>query len=565
MAIDLLDTSKAIELAPRVWWVGARGPTDKILHHTYLLEQGDHSLLVDPGSALTSEEVIRKVDSVIGLANVRWLICSHPDPDVIGMLPALLVHGLHREARIVTHRRNEALIVHCGTQLPFWRIEDNDWRLQLENRSIQFVFTPYLHSAGSFATFDETSGTLFSSDILSGVGEDESLFASSTEYFETIKTFHEQYMPNREILAHAVQRLRELPAKRIAPQHGQVIPEPLIEPLLARLEKLECGIYLLARDDPGLAFLLAANRTLHDVVDTLVRGQHFSGIATHLAGLARHSLGATYLELWAPADDVVLRFDQSDAYVGRPEIPPEDVARVLDSGVTVQGRRLILALTSTRMAPSRIEGALVLGFDESRVLNEPTAAVIKEIIGLVEVGLEREVLLRTADLERVAWQTRAIHDNLTGLYNRVSLDELVQHRLSVDDGHPSPQVAVLMIDVDHFKVINDTRGHLLGDQVLQAVARAITHSVRPDDLVFRFGGEEFLVMLSGVDAMVAMLAADRIRTHVSGLADTVPSVTVSVGVALRHPHEGYEALIARADDALYRAKLKGRNRVETML
>ncbi len=561
----LRDTSEAIELAPRVWWVGARGPSNKVHHHAYLLEQGDQSVLVDPGSALTSHEVIRKIDSVVGLANVRWLVCSHADLDVIGALPALVAHGLHRDAHIVTHQRNELLIVHSGTPLPFWRVEDHDWRLALEDRELQFIFTPYLHSAGSFATFDEPSGTLFSSDILGGLEEDESLFASSLDYFDTIRSFHEQYMPSREILAHAISKLRGLAMQRVAPQHGQVIPGHLITPLLDLLEKLECGIYLLARDEPGLAFLLAANRTLHDVVDTLVKEQHFSGIATHLAGLAGHSLGAAYLELWATADDVVLRFDQSDAYVGHAEQPPTDVALVLAGADPGQGRRLILPLSSSGAGPGQIDGAIVLGFDEARELNEPTMAVINQIIGLVEVGLEREVLLRTTDLERVAWHTRAIHDNLTGLYNRVSLEDLLLHRLAIDDVHSPSQIAVLMVDVDHFKVINDTLGHLQGDQVLQAVARAITHSVRPEDLVFRFGGEEFLVMLSGVDAPVAILAADRIRAHVSDLADVLPSVTVSIGVTLRHPHEGHETLIARADDALYRAKLKGRDRVETML
>ncbi|MHB1208890.1 MAG: diguanylate cyclase [Acidimicrobiales bacterium] len=565
MVSGLLDASGAIELAPRVWWVGARRPDNTVLYHSYLLEQGEQSVLIDPGSALTSDDMIRKINSVIGLGNVRWLICSHAEPDVIGALPSLVANGLHRHAAIVTHERSETLIVHGGLPLEYWRIEDHDWRLELEDLALRFVFTPYLHSAGSFVSFEETSGTLFSSDILGGRDEVESLFATSLAYFDSVRTFHEQYMPSREILAHAVQKLRELPVQRVAPRRGQVVPSSLVEPLFNMLEKLECGIHLLARDEPGLAFLLAANQTLHDVVDTLVREQHFSGIATHLAGLASHSLGAEYLELWAATDNVTLRFDRSDAYGGRAEEPTPDVALVLSGAAPVQGRRLILPLSSPSARPGQVDGAIVLGFDEPRVLNEPTMAVITQIIGLVEVGLEREVLLRTTDLERATWHTKAIHDTLTGLYNRVSLEDLMQHHLKLDDGHTPSQVAVLMIDVDHFKAINDTLGHLRGDQVLRAVAQAITQSVRPEDLVFRFGGEEFLVLLTGVDVSVAMLAADRIRTHVGELVTAVPSVTVSVGVALRHPRECYEALIARADDALYRAKLKGRNRVETML
>jgi diguanylate cyclase (GGDEF)-like protein len=555
-----INISEAVEIAPRVWWVSTLLVGDKFQCHVYLIEQGDQSVLIDPGSALTAEEVIRKVDSVIGLENVRWLVCSHQDPDIIGALPALVARGLHPEAAIVTHWRDEDMIRDSGTPLTYWRIEEHDWRLALEDRTLQFVRTPYLHFADAFVTFDEMSGTLFSSDLFGGFTDDRSLFATSVAYFDSIRAFHEHYMPSREILAHALEQLRELPIRRIAPQHGQVIPEDLVAPIMDLLEKLECGIYLLAREDPGLAFLLAANRAIHDVVDALVREEQFSAVTAQLAELAQQSLGAQYLELWAATGETLLQFEQGDGFAGHRADPPADVQGVLRGEPAPDSARLILALTSP--ASNQIDGAVVLGFRERPNLGKPAIAVVGQIAGLVEVGLEREVLRRSADLERAAWHERAIHDTLTGLYNRVLLSDSARRMFALDDRNETAQVAALMIDIDLFKRVNDTYGHPTGDRVLQHVAQAITQSVRPSDLVFRFGGEEFLVLLPDVDEATAIAAAERIRTNVAHPAEECPDVTVSVGVAHRHEGEDHEDLVARADLALYQAKSNGRNRVE---
>jgi diguanylate cyclase (GGDEF)-like protein len=555
-----INISEAVEIAPRVWWVSTLLVGDKFQCHVYLIEQGDQSVLIDPGSALTAEEVIRKVDSVIGLENVRWLVCSHQDPDIIGALPALVARGLHPEAAIVTHWRDEDMIRDSGTPLTYWRIEEHDWRLALEDRTLQFVRTPYLHFADAFVTFDEMSGTLFSSDLFGGFTDDRSLFATSVAYFDSIRAFHEHYMPSREILAHALEQLRELPIRRIAPQHGQVIPEDLVAPIMDLLEKLECGIYLLAREDPGLAFLLAANRAIHDVVDALVREEQFSAVTAQLAELAQQSLGAQYLELWAATGETLLQFEQGDGFAGHRADPPADVQGVLRGEPAPDSARLILALTSP--ASNQIDGAVVLGFRERPNLGKPAIAVVGQIAGLVEVGLEREVLRRSADLERAAWHERAIHDTLTGLYNRVLLSDSARRMFALDDRNETAQVAALMIDIDLFKRVNDTYGHPTGDRVLQHVAQAITQSVRPSDLVFRFGGEEFLVLLPDVDEATAIAAAERIRTRVAHPSEECPDVTVSVGVAHRHEGEDHEDLVARADLALYQAKSNGRNRVE---
>jgi len=555
----VVDTSEAIQLAPRIWWVGSMIPDDRFQCHAYLIEQGDQSVLIDPGSALIADEIIRKIESITPLSNVRWLVCSHADPDIIGALPALVARGLHPEAHIATFWRDEALIIHSGTPLPFWRIEDHDWRLPLEDRTLKFILTPYLHFAGAFCTYDATSETLFSSDLFGGFTLDPSLFASSIDYFDAIRAFHEHYMPSREILTHALEKLRRLPMKRIAPQHGQVIPEHLIAPIMDNLEALECGIYMMARNDPGLRFLLNANHVVQGVVDMLIRSTRFSEVVEHLSTMSSEILHTDYLELWATRDDLVIQFDHTDGFRGHPATQPPDVQRVLNGAAASGDSRFLMPITSP--SSGEVTGAVVLGFAKATTLDTPTIAVLSQLGSLVEVGLEREMITRSAQSERAAWHSRAMHDSLTGLLNRTSLVDTFRELFGIDESGAQPPMAALMIDIDNFKMVNDNHGHVIGDQVLQHVARSIATSIRPSDLAFRYGGEEFLLLLTDIDLHAAITAAERIRSRTSLTPEGLPPVTLSVGVALRREDEDPSTLIARSDGALYTAKRRGRNQI----
>ena len=132
---------------------------------------------------------------------------------------------------------------------------------------------------------------------------------------------------------------------------------------------------------------------------------------------------------------------------------------------------------------------------------------------------------------------------------------------AVDDRTLRPTVAVLMIDLDYFKKVNDDFGHSAGDSVFEHVAQSILEGSRRGDIVVRYGGEEFVVVLSGVDLTIAQSVAERIRETVAKQGDGRPSVTASVGVAMRNQGEPFEELMERADKAMYLAKAAGRDRV----
>jgi diguanylate cyclase (GGDEF)-like protein len=166
-------------------------------------------------------------------------------------------------------------------------------------------------------------------------------------------------------------------------------------------------------------------------------------------------------------------------------------------------------------------------------------------------------------------QERATTDELTGALTRRALIEAAPRVLqrAERDGRP---MAAMMIDIDHFKAINDRHGHATGDAVLQAVAAALRQQLRPDALLARWGGEEFVIVLGVDDERSTRLVAERLRRAVEappappapGAMAKLPAATVSIGVSWFVAEDDLARALARADAAMYRAKRSGRNRVE---
>ena len=158
----------------------------------------------------------------------------------------------------------------------------------------------------------------------------------------------------------------------------------------------------------------------------------------------------------------------------------------------------------------------------------------------------------------------SVTDSLTGLYNRRKLDEFLTDQIARFRRH-GHGFSVVMLDIDHFKPLNDRYGHLLGDEVLAQVATILMQSIRNVDFAARYGGEEFVIVLTETDLQAALDTAERIRATVAdaayGSTDQHIAVTVSAGVAEYREDETADAVIARADRALYQAKDAGRNQV----
>jgi diguanylate cyclase (GGDEF)-like protein len=244
--------------------------------------------------------------------------------------------------------------------------------------------------------------------------------------------------------------------------------------------------------------------------------------------------------------------------------PSEVLARGEDAVVVerlADRVRAVFGLAHTLTAPLRsvepgVIGAIVLSRRDPEAWSESARRLVRGAATETAAALERADSFRAAERS-------ASTDPLTGLPNRRYFDEystLLSRRRRAGDG-----VAVLMIDIDRFKGLNDMYGHPVGDVVLKSVAGAITAAVRDEDVPARIGGEEFAVVLRNSGPAVAHEVGERVRQAVRELdlaAVGVPGVSVSVGVAnATSADEPIRALVDRADRALLRAKRSGRNRV----
>lgn len=164
--------------------------------------------------------------------------------------------------------------------------------------------------------------------------------------------------------------------------------------------------------------------------------------------------------------------------------------------------------------------------------------------------------------QRQRFKAMAHTDDMTGLLNRRAFEDALEHLLSASLDHPAP-FCVLLVDIDRFKEINDEYGHLAGDDIIVHIGGILRTVVRPADALARFGGDEFIVLLPGTSAAQGAAVAERMRREVAGLRDhpIADRVTVSIGVAENKPGDTLRLLIGRADQALYRSKAAGRNRV----
>jgi diguanylate cyclase (GGDEF)-like protein/PAS domain S-box-containing protein len=207
--------------------------------------------------------------------------------------------------------------------------------------------------------------------------------------------------------------------------------------------------------------------------------------------------------------------------------------------------------------------------DGTTVWTEVIARFVRnEKTGSVDIhGVTRDISDRRA--LRMELQRQASIDELTGIYNRRYFLACAEKEIQRCQRH-GRALSFLMLDIDHFKLVNDICGHAVGDLALQAVTRAFSELLRSSDSVGRLGGEEFAMILVETNTVNALAVAERIRQQVEQISLTTTSgqpvlLRVSIGVAAYRPEsDTLSALMMRADQALYRAKQTGRNRVDCM-
>lgn len=224
----------------------------------------------------------------------------------------------------------------------------------------------------------------------------------------------------------------------------------------------------------------------------------------------------------------------------------------------VQSRLLIWAVAGVAV------GFTILGYWAAPPDDPFGGGIVNRLFAILLVGMTALAMIKVAQYE-VELVGQSVVDPLTGLLNRRRFGELTAQEEARARRHGQP-LSVLMLDIDHFKRINDSHGHGVGDLAIKALAGACAARIRPHDVLARFGGEEFVLCLPQTDTEGALVVAERIRKGVEQIGVTaggrVIQFTVSIGIATYRVGQGFDELLQCADEALYRAKQNGRNRVE---
>jgi diguanylate cyclase (GGDEF)-like protein len=258
-------------------------------------------------------------------------------------------------------------------------------------------------------------------------------------------------------------------------------------------------------------------------------------------------------------DDSVVIVEGPTSPVGVAFAAPVSVRDEIVAQVVVRERSPRLSALRDPLTTVGAQLALALERDDLLEAERDARRVLSEQFEQLR-ELQDELSRRNIELDRISRI-----DLLTELYNRRHLEEQLR-RLEADRRRHATPLAVVLVDIDHFKRVNDTYGHAVGDDVLQQCARRLLAGTRAGDVIGRWGGEEFLILLPDTSLDEARAISERIRAAVAAPPISVDGgeldVTISGGCAVDDDGD-IDALLRRADAALYRAKAGGRNRIET--
>lgn len=379
-------------------------------------------------------------------------------------------------------------------------------------------------------------------------------------------------------------------------QHEETLPVPGRRPLRARAEYMPDvredgevrGFYIVAEDVTDYRSTIDVMRAAHRVtarqdagVDEMIQellelgARHFDLPVGVVASVSGQSLRLEYVtpgeaaltpgRVYALERLCCAETARGDDVVDFHDGPPHGSCRHPAHGDTAPGTYIGVPL----FVRGRTFG--VVCFSGSQARAEPFGEIDRELARLLAGAISGLVARAQYESQLEEANRRllieASTDPLTGLYSRRFIDEILAHEAEIASRH-NRELAVAMIDLDHFKAINDRYGHEAGDAVLQAVGHEFTKELRQSDVLARYGGEEFVVLLPETGIAVAAHVCERLRKRIEALEieivpDTHVRVSASFGLAEFRSGDDARAMLRRADRALYRAKRNGRNRIES--
>ena len=490
---------KSIEIADGIHWVGASDEEGGLHCNPYLIIDNGEGVLIDPGSVLDFEQVFYNVTKLIPLENIKYVILHHQDPDFCSSVPLFEKKGL--QAQIVTHWRTAVIVKYYGIKSLYYIVNQKNFKLTLSSgRVLMFVPTPYLHFAGAITTYDTKTKILFSSDLFGAFSKDKSELFAKEGYIESMKSFHEHYMPGNEILRPVMEKFLTMDILMIVPQHGCIIQED-IKTYIKSLRDLECGTFInsikkeISKTTGG--YLGVCNQVLNRIysifdIEELKRILESEEIELNeQTGLIK-DFNCTGQELWNKIFEVFYK---------------------------QKGMDFLTIIEPLAQKLSKEYDILL-----PEILNSKIIQKEKEVIELSQKN--KTLIVLNEELKRT---TQEIQDKLTkcpitGLYNETFFENYLDITFSKHTNS-----ALLLIGIDNMTAINFDYGSEIGNETIKNVSYILNNNKQEAHQIFKLQGAVFGYCILDTNKEDAITIAENIRKTVAQSEAFIQKVTVSIG------------------------------------
>lgn len=500
-------TAQPIELADGIYWVGDDEQSSKLNCNPYLIIDGHEGVLIDPGSPLDFAVVRRKVEQLIPLTGLRYIVLQHQDPDFCSSTPLFEQQGFC--GQLATHWRAAQLIRFYGVTSPFYIVNEKDLNLTFGNgRTLHFHLTPYLHFPGAIVTYDSVSKILFSSDLFGAFSDHAPLFADEwpeeRNYMDAMASFHEHYMPSNSILRPVMEQLNQLDIRMIAPQHGSIIRRD-VKQHIATLRELECGSFVtpLRQELPSFGgYTLLLNKILKRLFiaypkQTILSFYQDSSITLDPANGTLADFCCSGEELWQLFFEI-LHKQSADAL--------------------------------TYLEPLVRKLALEYGIEMPQIYDSLLLSLQQSALRLTQENERLQQENQRLTQELVQASTELLHCPLTGLSNeRVFQRYLEKACRSYQVGGFG--AALLLIGIDNMAGFNLRYGNAAGDEALRIIAGLLEETVPDSHLLFKLNGPIFACVLSSDSKEAALRQGEAFRNKIALSERLLERQTVSIGLA----------------------------------
>lgn len=493
--------SSNIEIAKGIYWVGDTEEAGGLHCNPYLIIDEGEGVLIDPGSVLDFEKVFDNVTKLIPLENIKYVILHHQDPDFCSSVPLFENKGL--KAKIVTHWRTAVIVKYYGIKSPYYIVNQKDFKLTLlSGRTLMFVSTPYLHFPGAIATYDIQSKTLFSSDLFGAFSNSKWGLFAKEGYIESMKAFHEHYMPGNEILRPVMEKFLTMDILRIAPQHGCVIAED-IKNYIKALRDLECGTFLnpvrkeVSKTGGYLGICNQVVKRLYSILEieeikSILQGEEI--VLDEQTGLIE-DFNCTGQELWNKIFEVLYKEKGMD-FLTIIEPLAQKISKEYDvllpeilNSKIVQGEKKVIELSEKNRRLTE--------------LNEELKKNIQEI------------------------QDKITRCPITGLYNETFFLNFLDITFN---RHTNS--ALLLIGIDNMTDINFNYGSEIGNETIKNLSYILGNYKEENHQIFKLQGAVFAYFISDTNNDEAISIAEDIRKIVADSEAFIENITVSIGLLL---------------------------------